>query len=83
MSSAKKYPLVMVVWRDAFSTDAWTEVEKLDRGHLLCTTVGFDVSHDLRTYTIAGTLSSDGKACCTIHIPVACLVSYTRIQDKR
>ncbi len=71
----KKPPLVAVTWDDAHSTDAWTDVEKLDREPHRCRSVGYLV-HRGRMWSVAGTISRDGQACCVIHVPRGWIVSW-------
>ncbi len=73
-----KRHLVEVTWDDAHSTDAWTDVEALDRKAQRCTTVGYLLSAG-EVWVIAGTVSEDAQACCVMHIPVGCVVRSRRL----
>ncbi len=70
MKPPKKLPpLLSVVWTDAFSTDEWTDLEELPKEPLACKSVGYMVGETKEMVSLAGTISEDGQACTTIHIP--------------
>jgi hypothetical protein len=79
----KKYPLVVVTWHDACSTDPWTGVDELEPSPLVCTTVGFLISKARAAWlAVASTISDDGDACCVMHIPAGCVISIKKVQWK-
>ena len=82
MTSKAIPPVVLVVWEDAHSEDAWTSLEDLDTRPLSCQTVGYLVQKTKRVVTVSSTLSEDGQACCTLHIPRA-WVRELRYLDRR
>lgn len=63
-----KFKRVQVVWHDAFSTDAWTDIDGLDKNPLEVTSIGYLVAKTKDTVVVAGTIGQ-GQACCVIHIP--------------
>lgn len=76
-----RYPVVRVIWRDAFSKDGWKSIEELlAADHATMDSVGYLVRKDNKYIGIANTVSREDaahedEACCTIFIPRPMVVS--------
>ena len=78
-----RYPVVQVVWHDAFSKDAWKSVEDLralDAGHATIDTVGYLIRRDKKCIIVSHSISREDEAhedeaCCSICIPLGMVVS--------
>jgi hypothetical protein len=69
MSCQKKYKKVDVLWSDAYSTDAWTDLADVETTDLECLSSGWLVKQTKDVIVVAGTINTSGMACCMIHIP--------------
>ena len=72
----KTYPIVLVTWEDAKSTDDWTKVDDLDFSPVICETVGY-LLKDGEVVIVASTVGVDNDGdvdtCCVMHIPRCCV----------
>lgn len=84
------YPIVHVVWHDAFSKDSWKsipELRELPSGHATIDTVGFLVRKDKKLVVIANSISREDheyedEACCSLCIPRGMVVSMKVLVKK-
>lgn len=75
----KKPPIVSVAWHDAFSTDAWTDLDRIGSEPHRCLSVGYMVGKNKDFVSVAGTISEDGQGCCVIHIPTGWIKKITHL----
>jgi hypothetical protein len=84
MNPPKRYPLTVVTWKDACSTDPWTSVDDLEAKPMFCTTIGFLISKPKADcLLLASTLSDEGDACCVMHIPTGCVVAVRHLRGRK
>lgn len=65
------YPLVLVIWHDAVSSDEWTDIGELDYECAMIHSVGYLIKENESEITIAQNLDLSNKACSmTMTIPM-------------
>lgn len=88
MDDAKKYPLVLIEWRDSFGCSTnWTEVGDLSPKALICRSVGWILYKDDDCHVIAPHLSDRNhdhtpqQACGDMTIPTQAIVRVTELKE--
>jgi hypothetical protein len=79
-----RFPLVVVEWVDAYSTDPWTPVWEFDDEEKACRSVGYLVKKGKKHLHVAGTFSESGDdAACTMSIPRGMVKRITYIKKGK
>lgn len=74
-----EFPLVDIQWLDSIGTNVWADLDELENHGLECRTVGFLVSEDKKTITVASSLNMCGQCGSPIRIPKFAIKSREEI----
>lgn len=76
----KKFPVLLVEWLDASSTDPWTDIADIS-GSVRCVSAGFVVHRSKDCISLASTIDPvGGQACTIIHIPVKMILKKRKLK---
>jgi hypothetical protein len=78
-----KYPLVMVTWGDACSSDKWQEMGDVDGKALSVTTVGFVVKKGPEVLVLMSTIDANGSVCGEMSIPLGMVTRVRPLSFKK
>ena len=78
----KKYPLLLIEWRDHSGEAGWVELKDLEEPPILCRTIGFKIAENETSIHLMSTITNDQGQGGNNEILKSCIVSEKVIRKS-